>query len=234
METTGLEGYHEECLEPAGAGRRNVSKHLSLLYGIAVTGLGLMSILFLLDLGDLMRPVPPPASMSDAGLRPAPPMTAAAVIAAWPPIPRLVAQAVSERYGEPDEVGDDSVIWHRKGSWKRIVVWRRSPASVRGARRNDVLQQVIDYRVPQEKLKELARFDQRIVVSTTSGELSSRSESESLNCLALNLANEIITDRRSVDDAQNFYRSAARLSRSGKVSAYMRGLQFQPSLPAAP
>jgi hypothetical protein len=48
-----------------------------------------------------------------------------------------------------------------------------------------------------------------------------------MNILALNLADEIVTDRRSVEDARDFYRETAQLSRSGKTSRYTEGFLFE-------
>jgi hypothetical protein len=183
--------------------------------------------MFLVNLGDLTQAVSPPANLIGTTRSPTPDIPAVAVIEAWPQTPRTIAQAECGRYGKPDEITGNYIVWHDKGPWKRVVVWRQSPASVRGAHRSDVLQEVIDYPVPQDRLKELSRFDKRLVVDTISGELSSRSESESLNYLALNLTDEIITNRRSVDNALSFYHNTVRLSRSGKASPYFDRFLFK-------
>jgi hypothetical protein len=93
-------------------------------------------------------------------------------------------------------------------------------------RDKDYLEQTVGYQVPNDKVNALKRFDKRLDVNQTAGELSSRSESESMNILALNLADEIVNDRRSVEEARDFYRETERLSRSGKSSRYIDGLLF--------
>ncbi len=88
------------------------------------------------------------------------------------------------------------------------------------------MEQTIGYRVPVEKVDDLKRFDRRIGVNESKGQLSSRGESEALNFLALNLADEIVTEKRSVEKARDFYLKTERLSKAGKSSAYMDGFRF--------
>ena len=39
----------------------------------------------------------------------------------WPEESREVAQLVIDQYGEPDEVTETQLTWHKPGPWKRIV-----------------------------------------------------------------------------------------------------------------
>ena len=94
-------------------------------------------------------------------------------------------------------------------------------------RDGNFLEQTIAYQVPDAKINALTSFDQRISVNKIKGELSCRSDSERTNFLALNLADEIVNDKRSVQDAQDFYQEAQRLSQSGKTSPYMEGFLFE-------
>ena len=47
-----------------------------------------------------------------------------------------------------------------------------------------------------------------------------------MNFLALNLADEIATGKRSVEEARDFYARVETLSRAGKSSAYTENLLF--------
>ena len=118
------------------------------------------------------------------------------------------------------------MVWEKSGPWRTIVVYRKAPRSFLGMHSNDILEQSISCKVPDDKLAELKRFDARIKFDKPSGELSSLSESEKFNYLILNLADEIVADKWSADEARDFYRKTVRLSESGKSSAYMTGFVF--------
>jgi hypothetical protein len=66
-------------------------------------------------------------------------------------------------------------------------------------------QSFIDYRVPPEKITPLAEFDGSVVVERTAGEVSARCHDEQANFLALNLMQDVVTDRRTVADARAYY-----------------------------
>jgi hypothetical protein len=152
--------------------------------------------------------------------------TAETSIDKWPEGSRDVARVMIEKYGEPDQFSDDALVWKDKGSWKRSVVYRTALPRLFGPRDKDYLEQSIRYRVPGEKLAELKRFDKRIRVDELTGEMSSRSESEPLNFLTLNLAEEIVSEKRSVEDAREVYRKVTEFYESGKSSPYLNGFVF--------
>jgi hypothetical protein len=148
------------------------------------------------------------------------------VIRIWPEAARSTARAMIGKYGEPTRWSEGALVWIANGPWERTVVYRSAWPHFIGKRDKDYLEQTIAYRVPSEKIDQLRRFDRRIEVNTARGHLSARSESEAMNFLALNLADEIVTDKRSVEDARDFYMKTERLSKAGKSSAYMDGLMF--------
>jgi hypothetical protein len=145
----------------------------------------------------------------------------------WPDYARSTARAMIEKYGEPNRFSDEALVWYNNAPWQKTVVYREAWPHFAGMRDKDYLVQTIAYQVPSEKVDALKRFDMRLDVDQTAGELSSRSESESMNFLALNLADEIINDRRSVEDARDFYQETDELSASGKSSPYLQGFLFE-------
>jgi hypothetical protein len=144
----------------------------------------------------------------------------------WPEGPRLIARAMIEKYGRPARVSENSVAWFSSGSWDKIVVHRRGWPRVLGMRDRNYLEQAISYTVPDDKLEDLKRFDRRVAYDKAAGELSARSDDERLNFLALNLADEIVKDRRTVSDAKDFMRKTESLARAGKSSPYLDGFVF--------
>ena len=152
--------------------------------------------------------------------------TPESVIQKWPEGARLTAGAMIGKYGEPTRWSEGALVWIANGPWEKSVVYRSAWPHFVGKRDKDYLEQTIAYRVPNGKIEDLKRFDRRLEVNAGRGQLSSRSESESMNFLALNLADEISTGKRSVEDARDFYLRVERLSKAGKSSAYTEGLLF--------
>ena len=150
--------------------------------------------------------------------------TPEAVIRNWPERPRGAARALIAKYGEPSRFDDNDLVWLKNGPWSKTVVYRKAPQG--RLHDKDILVQSIAYDVPEKKVAELRRFDSRIKFDKASGELSSSAENESLNYLALNLADEIVADKRSPDEARDLYRKTVTLTESGKSSAYADGFVF--------
>lgn len=148
------------------------------------------------------------------------------VILKWPAGARATARLMISKYGQPSRFSEGALVWIANGPWQKTVVYRSAWPHFLGKKDKDYLEQTIAYRVPAEKIDDLKRFDRRLEVNESRGQLSARSESEPLNFLALNLADEIITDKRNVDDARDFYRKTETLSKAGKSSAYMEGFLF--------
>ena len=147
-------------------------------------------------------------------------------VEAWPLRSRTLVRALVEEYGIPNRLNEVEVVWYDNGPWRKTVVHRDSWSRLLGIRDNDNLEQIIGYRVPGDKIRSLKRFGRRIEFDKAGGELSSRAESQGLNYMALNLANEIITGTRTVEDARDFYRKTEELSKAGKSSPYLEGFLF--------
>lgn len=147
------------------------------------------------------------------------------VIAQWPARQRALGRAMLEKYGRPNQFDQNSLVWFNNGFWKRTIVYRRPP---RGrAKAPEALQQTIAYLVPHDRIPALKTFDPALEVSPTAGEISYTSDSEAKNRLALNLADEVVTGRRTAAQARRFFDMTSRLSLSGKSSPYMDKLMFE-------
>jgi hypothetical protein len=155
-------------------------------------------------------------------------------IASWPYYARAVARDTIAQYGSPDEVGDNALVWYADGPWKKTTVHRLGWPHYTFKRDKDYLENAIGYAVPDDRLADLTRFDKRLSADQASAELSSRSESERMNFLALNIADEVIRGKRTVEEAREFYRKTERLASAGKSSPYLVGLLFEVDNAAAP
>lgn len=160
--------------------------------------------------------------------------TPESIIILWPTYSYRLARLMIAKYGQPAESSDNSLVWNGNGQWKRTVVYRDPPARTLEASAGR-LEQTVAYRVSEHRLDALARFDKGIEADPKEGRLTARSDDESDNFLALNLADEVITGRRTPREAAEFRRNAARLRNAGKSSPYCERLLFAPGpAPATP
>ncbi len=154
-------------------------------------------------------------------------MSADSMIANWPAKPQEVARKVIAKYGQPNEATAHMLVWHNNGPWRHTVVYRDVVQHDFPMPHPDLLEQFIDYRVPVAKFSDLAAYDGSVIVERTKGVISARCDKEEMNFLALNLANDIVTGKRSVKDARKFYAETAMAFMKGQMSPYTQGLQFQ-------
>ncbi len=151
-----------------------------------------------------------------------------AVIEHWPDESREAAQLVIDTYGEPHEATETLLTWNQVGPWKRLMTSQTFHEHHFPAPHIDCVESVIDYRVPPELVAELAEFDGSVVVERTAGEVSARCHDEQANSLALNLVHEIVTGRKSVAEARDYYAKEFLDYRRKKPTPYMDALQFEP------
>lgn len=154
---------------------------------------------------------------------------AARHIADWPEESREAAQLVLDAYGEPDEAGESQLVWHDVGPWKRMVATRTFYRHDFPVPHIDAVESVIDYRVPVDKVSELAAFDGSVVVERTAGEVSARCHDEQANFLALNLMHDIVTGKKTVAEARDYYAKEFADYRRQLPTPYMERLHFTPA-----
>jgi hypothetical protein len=53
-----------------------------------------------------------------------------------------------------------------------------------------------------EKISDIAEWDGSVVVDRTRGEVAARCDSEAANILAMNMVHEIVTGKRTVEEAR--------------------------------
>jgi len=153
--------------------------------------------------------------------------TAEDVIQTWPKNPRESAMRLIDYYGPPDEVTPSMLVWRRtKDGWKRTVLSREEVPHDFPSHHTDYLEQIIDYRVPVEKFSALAEFDGSVIVERTKCEISARCGGTSMNFVAINLANDIVTGKRSVNDAREEYTRLYQAYKRGEKPPYTQAFQF--------
>lgn len=131
-----------------------------------------------------------------------------------------------DRYGPPDEATPSLLIWYGNGPWKRTIVYRDEVPHNFPKPHTDLLEQFIDYRVPPAKCDDLAAFDGSVIPERTKGEISARCDMEEMNFLALNLAHDSVTGRRTVEEACNLYAEEAVAFTMSRPAPYTERLHF--------
>ena len=150
------------------------------------------------------------------------------IIRGWPRESREAAQLVIDKYGEPDEATESQLIWRKCGEWKRIVASKTFWQHDFPAPHQDSVESFIDYRVPPEKFSDLAEFDGSVIAERTAGEISARCHDEEANRLALNLAHDIVTGAKTVQEARDYYAKEFLDHRRKRPTPCMENLRFTP------
>jgi hypothetical protein len=149
------------------------------------------------------------------------------IIEAWPDEPRKSAERLIEHYGPPQEHTPTQLIWNAThDGWKRTVLTREETPHEFPAHHTDFLEQFVDYRVPVEMFSALAEFDGSVMADRTRGELAARCGGTSMNFVAINLAHDIVTGRRSVAGAREEYGRLYEAYQRGEKPGYTQKFQF--------
>ena len=149
------------------------------------------------------------------------------VTANWREAAKKAAKQISDKYGSPQEVTATRLIWHNNGPWKTTIIYKEEVPHNWPKKHTDVLEQVIDHKVPPGKFDELAKFDGSVIAERTKGTLAARWDKEEMNFLALNLANDVATGKRSAREARDEYEKAVKGTMKGEMHPYMQKLQFE-------
>ena len=146
----------------------------------------------------------------------------------WHPAAQEAVQSMTQKYGPPAEMTASMAVWNKTGPWKRTIVYAQAVPHHFPMPHPDVLEQFIDYRMPPEMFDDVAMYDGSVIVERTKGEMSARCDKEGANFLAVNLANEIATGKRSVEDARRTYGEQIKMMKAGQMTPYTSGLMFTP------
>jgi hypothetical protein len=134
-----------------------------------------------------------------------------------------------KKYGQPQEVTSKRLVWHQNGPWRFTELVNEEIPHSFPMPHTDMLYQSIAYRIEPEDADELIQYDGSIILERTKGEIAARCDKEEANFLAINLAHEIATGKRSVDDARRFYaESIQMMMKTGKPNEYLQGFRFTP------
>jgi hypothetical protein len=172
-------------------------------------------------------PIAPATGPAEAPTAEARAADAHATIRDWPEKSREVAREAIEMYGTPHEVASGRLVWHEVGPWKRVIAYRAVVDHHFPAPHPDVLEGVIDYPIDPDRVSELTRFTGSLYVDRTRGEMSAKCDVEGANFLSINLGHDIMTGRRTAEEARAFYTQAMKQMKEGNPPPYTQGFQFE-------
>ena len=149
------------------------------------------------------------------------------IVGTWPDPPKRVARQMLAKYGPPNEATPTKLLWYRNGPWKRTQITSDVVVHNFPAPHTDFLTQVIDYRVPPEMIDLIAQFDGSITVDRTTGEVAARCDAEAANVLGMNMVHEIVTGKRSVEEAREITAQSTVAYSMGRSAPYAERLLFE-------
>lgn len=144
----------------------------------------------------------------------------------WSKASREAVMFMTDKYGPPAAMSADLAAWGPTGPWKRTVVYAKAVQHNFPMPHPDVMQQWVDFKAPMDKYDELAMYDGSVVLERTTGEISARCDKEAANFLAVNLAHDIVTGKRSVQDARQEYGAQIKAKKAGRAAPLTEKLRF--------
>jgi hypothetical protein len=162
----------------------------------------------------------PTRTLADAGI-------VEAVLAIWPAASKNAAAEIMAKYGPPNEAVPSRLIWYDNHPWKRTVVYRDEIPHNFPQPHGDVVEQVIDYEVPLDRVAEVLAFDGSLVIERTAGEVGARCDMEAANVASLNLMHDIVTGRIDAEAARKGMAEVAAAYVLNREAPYAAGFQFE-------
>ena len=147
-------------------------------------------------------------------------------LSSWPEASRMAVKEITDKYGKPDGVTKDELIWMKKGVWKKICINKKESKHSFPIEHTDMMQTTINYKVPMDMMDELGKFDGSVTFDRTQGTMSARCDMEGNNFLALNLANDIMTSKKTVEEARKAFGDIVKEKMNGANPEYMQKLTF--------
>ncbi len=152
------------------------------------------------------------------------------MMSGWPQASRDAVKYMTDKYGAPMHMNESMAMWGATGQWKRTVVYNYEVKHDFPMPHTDVMQQWINYKAPLARYDDLAMYDGSVVPERTNGEISARCDKEAANFLAINLAHEIATGKRTVQSARRKYAEQIMAKMAMRPAPYTDRIMFMPMM----
>lgn len=154
------------------------------------------------------------------------PATVRDIVADWPAQSYHLAYELISIYQMPHEATQHMLIWYYNGAWKRTVLHRDGMPHNIPHLHTDILEQTIDERVQTDAYSQIAKFDGSIIIDRTRGEMTAYCESERANTFLLNLAHDIIIEKKTAEEARDVLMQSSDFFHSMIPNHYRDSLLF--------
>jgi hypothetical protein len=148
------------------------------------------------------------------------------IVEQWPAMSKKAVEEIMNKYGLPSEATLSRLTWYNTGPWKRTVVLRDQIPHNFPQPHTDVVEQVIDYRVPPEKASELSKFDGSLIVERTKGEVIARCDMEAANILSINVMHDIVSGVLTAEEGRKKFCEVSAAYVMNRPAPYAEAFQF--------
>ncbi|MBI3255863.1 MAG: hypothetical protein HYZ63_02735 [Candidatus Andersenbacteria bacterium] len=149
------------------------------------------------------------------------------IIEGWPWLSARVAQEMVETYGLPHKATASMLVWYYNHPWKRTILWKEGVYHGFPRPHLDILEQTLEYRVPFQKIPELALYNSSLSINQARGEITISCSNEAMNFLTVNLAHEIIIGHLRPAQAKGRHREVVAGLKLHWPEPFTEGLTFE-------
>jgi len=154
--------------------------------------------------------------------------TISRLIKNWPEAAKSAASDIMSKYGLPIRASRAELYWKDAAPFNEIHVYNQELIHNFPSPHNDTLSQTISFHTPIDMADDLIRFKGSLIIDRTKGELTSRSDKESMNILALNLAHELVEKKLTAEKAREIFAKEALNNSQGEKQLLTSKLNFMP------
>ena len=154
------------------------------------------------------------------------PVTIKRLTANWNEGSAHLAKWMWDHYGSPTEAAPGSLIWKNVHPFKRITIYREGIDHHFPYQHKDLIEHVVNYRVPINRVDEMTEFNGSVLFDRTRGELVARGDGMAMNVLSLNIAHDILSGVINHHKAREKYAHLAQEFFKGRDIHYAKHLLF--------
>jgi len=149
------------------------------------------------------------------------------IIQEWPLLSKEVTKTMMKFYGEPNTATEAEITWYYNGPWKKTIIYKDGYPHDFPEPHTDMLEQVINYHVPAEKIGELAMLEGSLFVDRTKGEVIVHCDNEGANTISMNVMHEIVQGKRTPEEARQKIKEQITKFMKSEPAPYAEKLLFE-------
>lgn len=158
---------------------------------------------------------------------------AAGYTTGWPDASTNAAKELISKYGDPTERTSQSLVWRNIAPFKRITVYKEVYSHRFPLLHQTPVEHVVSYKAPSDRVDDVWRFSGAVTLDRVKGEMSAIGMNEPMNILSMNLANDIMTGKRTPDAARIRFGQESLDYLNGYRNTTTQALNFGPQMNTA-